>query len=609
MDEGGDVAPLAQRGHGRSRASMSPSTMMYGDLPTIFARARGDVDPDDEEHVDVSTLALPPAAAPPPLPVALLARLLRAYATLGFNSPTLFGAAARFLGLVSASSGSDSGGSAGFRPLGTHAADRITATPGVTPRRLIHLPDGQNADGDVAVVSMSTFKDLVTFASAYARARYVDEDDTPRMWAALLASATAHVTQAASATQSPHVLDVAPRFPARRNSIAGPRLGVYPVSPDDVAHLLHACADASIPAVALARASLEHLRVHLRGYSVAAAARLLWAAALQGVYEPRVAADAFEEICGRAASASSDAASAGAKSWLDDFPAELLLKHHAEGDRGLVLVPASVRIAQSQLYMAWLGLSLEGGSAADAEAMAAALNAVPAALLTAWRSSYARAEAVAHNHRSILHAEVSRLLAVAGIPHACEVLLPEGLSVDVTIPIEHAVASAAPVRPLRVTADSRDRRPAAPSAAGMLPAPRKPVIVIEVNGPSHYAPAVQGMGGAAAADAAAALAAPLARPATAKSTMWPGDTRLAPHELTSLGAAADDAEAGGGGDAAVPKPVPSLRTRTRSRWLAAAGYETVTLDWAELRAHPSTEERLELLADKGVSVPRHLRSY
>jgi len=535
--------------------------------------------------------------------VALLARLLRAYATLGFNSPTLFGAAARFLGLVSASSGSDLGGSAGFRPHGTHAADRITATPGVAPRRLIHLPEGQNADGDVAVVSMSTFKDLVTFASAFARARYVDEDDTPRVWAALLASATAHVKQAASATQSPHVTEVVPRIPARRST--GPRLGVSPVSPDDVAHLLHACADASIPAVALARASLEHLRVHLRGYSVVAAARLLWAAALQGVYEPRIAAAAFEEICRRAAAASSDAA--GAETWLDDFPAALLLKHHAEGDRGLVLVPASVRTAQSQLYMAWLGLSLEGGSTTDAEAVAAALGAVPAPLLTAWRSSYARAEAVAHNHRSLLHAEVSRVLGVAGIPHACEVLLPEGLCVDVTIPIEHTAA--APVQPLRVTAADRSDRSAGTAAAGSPPASRKPVVVIEVNGPSHYAPAVQGMGGAAAADVAAALAAPQARPATADSTVWPGDTRLAPHALTSLGAAADDAEAGGGGDGAVPKPVPSLRTRTRSRWLAAAGYETVTLDWAELRASPSTEERLELLADKGVRVPRHLRSY
>lgn len=182
---------------------------------------------------------------------------------------------------------------------------------------------------------------------------------------------------------------------------------------------------------------------------------------------------------------------------------------------------------------------------------------------------------------------VGRLLGLAGIPHAVEVLLPEGLCVDVTVPSEHAT-----LPPLRV-------------AAGAAP-PRRPIIVLEVNGPTHYAPASQG-----AAEAGLKAAGRQEQQAPLSPTVLPRDTKLPPHQLTSLGrwdADGDDDEASAAAAGACAL-VPSLRTRTRSRWLAAAGYATVTLDWAEWSRHPSTQERLELLAEKGLRIPRHLLSY
>lgn len=574
-----DQVGIAPRGDSRRRVVLgrrsedSPPVQDpgYARLPAIFARAHGIADSvSNGSEVGVVTAlgTLPDGSMMPPLPVTLLAPLLRAYATLGFNSPQLFSSVSRFLGLVSASSGSDSGGREGFRPLGSHADDRFAPHAGSHRPAAMH----ENADGDVAIISTAPFKSLVVFASAFARARYADEEDTPRMWAALLASSASHV-QAASETVGREVKGSKESVGMTRSPerTFKPHWQVGQVEPVDIAALLHALVDASVPAKRLSLVSLEHLRCHVDAYPLPALARLLWATAMQGVYDPCASEAAFRRVASLVASASHGGTTHGAHR--GDFPAAMLAV--SEESAGPRFLPA-VRAAQSQLYMAWLGLSLEGHKIQATASVAAALDAMPPALISTWRSAYAASNT--HNHRSLLHAEVSRLLGLAGIEHSCEVLLPEGLCVDVVVPAAQANVG---VR----------RSPALQ---------RKPHVVLEVNGPSHYAPAVQAAPEVPHASGAAR--------GGALGTVWPEDTKLPPHALTSLKGLTLDTDDPLVTPGAAP-PVPSLRTRARSRWLAAAGYETVTLDWAEWASHPSTEERLELLAEKGLCIPRHLLSY
>ena len=576
LEEGGAVVSRSRRllSHGTSD-TCGPDDHNDTSLPDLFSsvhRDAGSHGSDSDNGADRS------GGSPTPLPVTLLAPLLRAYATLGFSSPVLFGAAAHFLGLVSASSGSDTGGAAGFRALGSHPEDSLLATSGGISQ--LH-PLHERTDGDVAVASTSPFKGLVVIAAAFAKVRYADEDDTPRMWAALLASTTTRVRREIECPAQK--INLAPeKWPHKRQR-------GDPMDPLDVARLLHACTDASIPAAPLARAALVHLRLCVQAYSVSAMSRLLWAAAMQGVYDAQASSVAFNEVLRRVEAATSSAIVPP-----DDFPMSLLAVPEGSGAR----IPSVVRAAQSQLYMAWLGLSLEGDTvtlsrpttpACDATAAAQALTAVPVGILSAWRTAYSRAEATSHNHRSLLHAEVSRLLSLAGIEHKCEVLLPEGLCVDVIIP----VACTEP--PVVMRGASR------PSAAATAVRNRKQCIVFEINGPSHYAPLVQGAPGTDDLS--------LQR-SSSSGTFLPSDTKLPPYELSSLRSISrlpgdDEIESTTG----VKVPVPSLRTRTRSRWLSAAGYETVTIDWAEWSHYPSTEERLELLAEKGLRIPRHLRSF
>jgi hypothetical protein len=514
-----------------------------------------------EEPVDVIGSARN-ERIPPPLPLRTLAALLRAYTTLGFRSPELFSSAAHFLGLVSASSGSDSGGSSGFRALGTHPGDKAVGSASGTPLPL----EAEPPDGDVAVISTTSFKVQASLAVAFSKARYADEADTPRMWAALLASAT--TTLALASERVVTGSSVSQQQRQRSGNI----------EPSDVAGLLHACSDASIPAARLALAALSHLSAFMGSYSLPLAARVLWAASLQDTYSAHVSAEVFKR-----------AAAAGTGSRGGDGSSK---GNPGAGPDGSDLGPGArlPEVVQSQLYMAWLGLALEG--AGPRPEIDRALGAVPPPLLGAWRSAYAHSERDFHAS-SRLHGDVSRLLSLAAVHHESEVLLPEGFRVDVVVPAASTTLRLNPTRRTPLPAQGHGQQQ-----------PHQDVVVLEVNGPSHYAPRVQGAGTLAFSQTSPGRRSPL--------TYRPEDTKLPHVSLSSLDAFGDDQSDAGGGDALVsrgPPLVPSLRTRTRSRWLAAAGYPRITIDWAEWASRPSTEERLELLADKGILVPRHLLSY
>jgi hypothetical protein len=529
----------------------------------------------DVDVVDVAETAVL-AHLPPPLTLSALAALLRAYATIGYRSPELFGSAAHFFGLVSASSGSDSGGEDGFRALGTHPEDKLGSVRDTSREISSHRVDAP--DGDVAVISTAPFSILATIAAAFAKVRYADADDTPRMWAALLVSATRAVHLAVE------------RSISSASQESQHATGVISINPTDLASILHACADASVAATPLARTALVHLSQNLSSFTVPTAARVLWAAALQGVYSPLTSAAVFRRVCRHSSAVLAD--KIGESLELGDEGALYATtafvpegSTSSQPSKSSAALPTrkqrSVRIVQSQLYMAWMGLSLEGPSDAITKA---ALDTVPQSVLSAWRSSYALADGDVHS--SALHTEVSRLLSLASVKHELEFLLPEGIRVDVIVPAEFTTLHVAPGQH------------------------RRPVVVLEVNGPSHYAPSPQSLFDVENAAAAANRDA-------LSPTFRPVDTLLQPVSLSTLASfrttsesVFDLSERSDAGLAQRSPPLaPSLRTRARSRWIKAAGYACVTVDWSEWADRPSTEERLELLADKGIVIPRHLLSY
>lgn len=55
--------------------------------------------------------------------------------------------------------------------------------------------------------------------------------------------------------------------------------------------------------------------------------------------------------------------------------------------------------------------------------------------------------------------------------------------------------------------------------------------------------------------------------------------------------------------------VPTLSSRAKVAWLQSLGYRVVVVHWRDWAANPSTQEKMELLAQRGVPVPPHLLSY
>jgi hypothetical protein len=217
---------------------------------------------------------------------------------------------------------------------------------------------------------------------------------------------------------------------------------------------------------------------------------------------------------------------------------------------------------------------------------AAGPSPVPPALLAVWRAAYAASEP----RVSRLQGDVARVLGRAGVPHALEHAGPEGLLVDVFVPPPPVAAGGAGDR-------GADADEGAAGGAGKG-------IALEVNGPPHFTAGADlaqglttGIGGGGARPTL-----PHSFTGVAMGLMGQGDA------LSDDSWASSSAAERGPDGAAVPALVPTLRTRAKGRWLTAAGYRRVTVDFREWAAHPSTEERLELLAAKGLPVPQHLLS-
>lgn len=545
----------AARGEGDDDASAAEyQRKMAKMFSPVLSSAQGGSDGDDGASSAASASAA--GVKPGDLSPRSLGIVLKSYASLGASSPQLFtSATAYFLRLLRSTSIGHSGSGSGGG----------SAKPAWSPPSPV--------DGEL----------VSTLAWSLAKARHEDAS-TPALWASVREAVTVQVAAQAGGGGAP---ESAPGATAPAARIARLR-------PHQVATVLWALTSASVPAPRLAASALASLTSgRVASYTLPALAQLLWACAVQGVApSPALAPSfraAFEHVAdlmalqtqkaqgGAGAGADSRGAAQAAEDNDEDDeidvaaepsgPSQPALPSSSPSSRDADTLAASLHApaphgsgvakVQGQLYTAWLALRLElnsqqrqQGAQRDGASLQAALDAVPAHLLPVWRA----AASSSPTHGGRFHSDVVGVLTRVGLRADSEALTPEGLSVDALLTL----------------------LPAASPGGG---APRR--IVIEVQGPTHY------VGGGATAAAG--------RLARAGSTVFDGD---------------EDDDGDARGPASAPgKLVPTLKTRAKLRWLAAAGYEVVTVNWREWERAPSTQERAELLAGKGVPVPREHLSW
>ena len=184
--------------------------------------------------------------------------------------------------------------------------------------------------------------------------------------------------------------------------------------------------------------------------------------------------------------------------------------------------------------------------------------------MRAWKAALAGA-----TRSSRLHADVSRVLTAAGLQHSSEVTTPDGLVVDILLGSDELVNLV--------------------ESKTVLPSQR--VVIIEVQGPSHF---TRGL------DTAAALT-------SLASVMHRGAPVLAMDALLARGPGDDSIPLSLGGDAdaaaaAATVLVPTLRTRAKRNWLTLAGFKIFEINFAEWASRASTQEKMELLHEKGVPI-------
>jgi len=173
-----------------------------------------------------------------------------------------------------------------------------------------------------------------------------------------------------------------------------------------------------------------------------------------------------------------------------------------------------------------------------------------------------------------LHADVSRVLTAAGLAHSSEVTTHDGLVVDIMLGNDELVN----------LVESKENTLLQSSQA---------IIIIEVQGPSHF---TRGL------DTAAALTS-LSRVGDGAG----GTPVLAIDALLARGPGDDSIPLSLGGDAdaaaaAATVLVPTLRTRAKRGWLASAGFRIIEINFAEWASRASTQEKMELLSEKGVPI-------
>ena len=317
------------------------------------------------------------------------------------------------------------------------------------------------------------------------------------------------------------------------------------------ASLAYTMTMSSVPAAAFCAAVFDKAAAKPSAFTLHSLSKICWAAAIQGVVSHARLAPVLAHVI----SLSSAEAKATNSNTRASFDATLLLPAGYDST-------TKTKRVQGQFYTALLALSAGGKAPGAAHAV------VPEAVVRAWKTALYRA-----TQPSKLHTDVSRVLTAANVAHSCEVTTFDGLIVDILLGSDAAIV---------------DVEGGEGGAPGPGPGPKR--LVIEVQGPSHFT-----------------LGFDVAKSLVLLARVGDGadGTPVLPLDRLLASYPSDDSipiSLGSDADAAGTALVPTLRTRAKSGWLAAAGFKTIEINFLEWAARASTQEKLELLVEKGVPI-------
>jgi hypothetical protein len=303
-------------------------------------------------------------------------------------------------------------------------------------------------------------------------------------------------------------------------------------------------------------------------FSLPALAQTLWACSLQNVYDGAAFKTAFEHIISTSEMTSADQ---GRKKVHNTFGTTRrdpdLMSSFLLDEQPPAHLSSGVTKIQSQLFTALLGLQLDSPSEAEK-----VLSIIPPTVVSTWRRALLKQAPKSSRFQS----DVSRILSLSGVPHVQEHATVAGLICDILL-----------------------GTPSSHTSSGFSTSPQRSQTVIEVQGPTHFIRGEE-VSNALAKDFSGAL--------TLKA-----DAVLKARRRTSSAAVTAAAEdplsrilfggLGSGSTAmeAVRKLLqPTIKTQAKRRWLQAMGYTVTSVDFVEWSDAVSTEEKVELLENKGI---------
>lgn len=325
---------------------------------------------------------------------------------------------------------------------------------------------------------------------------------------------------------------------------------------------------------------------------------------------------------------------------------ESRLSSRADG-QSIIGPPSGASRIAGQLYTVLMGLYLEGESKGISKAtIEKVLGIIPVEVQQGWRNARLSGEYKMGASSSRLHKDVARVLAAAKTEFSNEYVTPEGLLVDIFIeeperesigfeksdPLQSAVNYSNSKRrsvAFRRSNSAANRQhtsktgvdstgfsstspaeedspevidlfnPLAPSSSNKDNSNNKrKQFAIEVQGPSHFTRGIDvAQGLRRAVDGGATLA--------SVASFKPTDMMIhASDSDATIPLGAIDVQLSEGDHLSTIKHalVPTLRTRAKLSWLQASGFTPITIDFAEWASVPSTQEKLELLLEKGLPI-------
>jgi len=338
----------------------------------------------------------------------------------------------------------------------------------------------------------------------------------------------------------------------------------------------------SIPAPELLEKILQYIQYKVVSFSIPALAQIIWACAVQNVYNYDATYKIYEHILTITEkeqsefSASRPSKISGTKFRSPDIVARYLLlpmnnlpKENQNGIRKL----------QAQLYTGLLGLQMHSlatpMSNENKEILHRIKNLFTPEKISLWKEAlYANDIKV-----SKLQTDVSRVLSAARIPHIQEYASPEGLICDILINDRAIVNTYINNQKEKINANLKG-------------------IVVEIQGPTHFICGID-------------IIQNLVRDATGNIKFHPSDMVLSKHGTTNISDNIVFTQPIMDNNLKLEKSllISTLRTQTKQRWLEQLGYKVITVNFIEWNNVPSTDEKMELLYEKGIPISKKLLAW